>query len=91
MYITMIQFSKHKDSGLPAFGATAFCTLSKLIQVIYMCPFYNLETVLVIFLKPSKSVKVHNISTHFIFYGVMARTVAGHAAVLAMHLFLFVF
>ena len=42
MYITKIQFAKHKNrnSELPAFGVTALLTLLIVIQVIYVYPFY---------------------------------------------------
>ena len=41
----MIQFAKHKNhnSELPAFGVAPLWTLSVVIQVINVCPFYNLK------------------------------------------------
>ena len=64
-----------------------------MIQVIYVCPFYNLKTVSEIFLKPCKNVKGH--VEHFIFdelwHLLDVRAVVGHGAVLAVLLFLFFF
>ena len=52
IYITMIRYAKYKNrnSELPAFGVTILWTLSVVIQVIYVYPFYNLTMVSEIFL-----------------------------------------
>ena len=71
MYITIIQFAKHKNRNSELL---AFVVTPRVIQVIYVCPFYNLKTVSEIFLKPCKNVKEHKIACkpHFIFDRVMA-------------------
>ena len=84
----MIRFAFHKNhnSELPTFEVAALWKLSVVIQVIYLCPLFNLKMVLEIFLKPSKNVKGHKIACriHFIFdrHLLDVSAVTGHGAVL---------